>query len=174
MNWWIFVRGGTYVVHDNVLPAIASQDWGMKSDINMTVMNLQRKAGPNACWGAGTANGTLYPAPCQVGFGNVTGNGRDGKGNATYSTGLYGYGSVYVGDSEPAYIWNNRRTVAGTVSVLNNIAISDYGGNECTAPDTSANYIKSGRDYFNNASTAKPGYIPYTYPHPLRLLAVVH
>ena len=174
MNWWIFVRGGTYVVHDNVLPVISSQDYGMKSDINMTVMNLQRKAGPNACWGAGTTNGRLYPAPCQVGFGKVTGNGRDGKGNATYSTASYGYGLVYVGDSEPAYAWNNRRNVAGTVSSLSNIAISDYGSNECTAPDTSANYIKSGRDYFNSASTAKPGYTSYTYPHPLRSLAVVN
>jgi hypothetical protein len=27
------------------------------------------------------------------------------------------------------------------------------------------NVIRAGRDYFNN--TPMPGYVPYTYPHPL-------
>jgi len=27
MNWWMFVRGGTLVWHDNTLPAISSGDW---------------------------------------------------------------------------------------------------------------------------------------------------
>jgi hypothetical protein len=75
-------------------------------------------------------------------------------------TGTAGYDSItYVGDSEPAYIWN----ITGSAPRIN---VSDYGGNECTNPDTSANYIRSGRDYF--VGTPKPGYQKYTYPHPLR------
>jgi hypothetical protein len=27
--------------------------------------------------------------------------------------------------------------------------------------------VQANRDYFNNGATPKPGYIPYTYPHPL-------
>ncbi len=165
MNWWFFVRGGTYVIHDNTLPAFQSQDYGTKADVNMTVMNLQRNAGPNPCWGQGTSGGADYYAPQQVGMGYVTGTGVDGKGQSTYIPGN-GYSTPqYVGDSEPAYIWGNSRVPLG------NVVTSDYGsGNadSCTGTvDTSANYIKLNRDYFNG-STPKPGYTPYTYPHPLR------
>lgn len=165
MNWWLFVRGGTFVVTNNTLPAIQSQDYGTKADINMTVMNLQRNAGPNPCWGAGTSNGKDYAAPHQVGLGYITGNGLDGLGRTTYSTSSYGYPNPqYVGDSEPAYIWGNSR------QPLSNVGTSDYGpGNadSCSGSlDTSANYIVSGRNYFNG-SAVKPGYTPYIYPHPL-------
>ena len=165
MNWWMYVRGGTFLVHDNTLPTLTSTDYGVKADINMTVMNLQRNAGPNPCWGLGTTGGKDRYAPHQVGLGYVTGTSVDGLGLSTYSVSLYGYTTPqYVGDSEPAYIWANSR------QPLTNIGTSDYGSgntNSCTGTtDTSANYVISGRDYFNG-STAKPGYTPYTYPHPL-------
>ena len=150
INWWFYVRGGTFVVADNIMPAIVSTDYGTKPAFNMTVMNLQRNGGPDPCWGAGTTNGAAYPAPRQVGLGRVTGT----RGNDSMA---------YAGDSEPAYIWN----ITGS-SV---IGISDFGFMDpfsCTGStyDTSANYIVSGRDYF--ANTQKPGYTKYTYPHPLR------
>ena len=154
MQDWFFVRGGTFVIHDNTLPALSSTDYGTKPDINMTVMNLQHNAGPDPCWGAGTSNGADYHAPRQVGFGYVTGTGKDGLGRTNDPV-------TYAGDSEPGYIWANSRQPLG------NVTVSDYGGTECANPDTSVNYIVSGRDYFNG-STAKPGYTPYTYPHPLR------
>jgi MYXO-CTERM domain-containing protein len=166
-DWWFFIRGGTFVIHDNTLPPIMSQDYGTKEDADMTVMNLQRAQGPNPCWGAGTTDGADYYAPRQVGMGNVTGKGKDGLGQSTYSAAaLYGYSATeYVGDSEPAYIWANSR------EPLDHVGTSDYGlgsSNSCTGStyDTSANYIKLGRDYFND-TTAKPGYTPYPYPHPL-------
>ena len=96
-----------------------------------------------------------------------------GTGTVTYSplgyneasTTSVGLGNpAYVGDSEPAYIWNNNRSM--------NVGMSDYGlGNGSTScpssptPDSTRNYFVSGRDYFNG--TAKPGYTPYVYPHPL-------
>ena len=51
-------------------------------------------------------------------------------------------------------------------------SLQDYGlnnsGTSCTGStyDSTANYLKQGRDYFVN--TPKPGYVKYTYPHPLR------
>ena len=173
MNWWMFVRGGTFVVFDNTLPLLTSQDYPNKPDIDMTVMNLQRNGGPNPCWGVGfTSAGQYYYAPHQVGLGYVTGNGTANfppdslTNSSTYNPGS-GYAPQYVGDSEPAYIWGNSR------QPLTNVGTSDYGlgnaGTSCPStptPDSSANYIVSGRDYFNG-STAKPGYTPYTYPHPL-------
>lgn len=145
LNWFFYLRGGTGVITDNVIPAISSTDYGTKTGINMTVMNLQRAGGPNGCWGANQA-GNQYPAPRQVGMGRVTGS----AGNDSIT---------YVGDLEPLYIWNNTGSYT--------IGTSDYGGGACTNPDSSVNYIVSGRDYYNNAG-AKSGYTKYTYPHPLR------
>ncbi|MGH9688363.1 MAG: hypothetical protein ACRD5K_14860 [Candidatus Acidiferrales bacterium] len=169
MNWWFFVRGGTFVIFDNTLPPLVSTDYGTKGDVNMTVMNLQRNAGPLPCWGAGTSGGSAYYAPHQVGLGYVTGKGivnfvLGGLVNAvTYSIASYGYSTPqYVGDPEPAYIWGNGRVPLG------NVGTSDYGSGGCANPDTSANYIKLNRDYFNG-STPKPGYSAYPYPHPLEL-----
>jgi hypothetical protein len=51
---------------------------------------------------------------------------------------------------EPVYVWNNTLDGAVTKAVITN-------GCEIG--------IKEGRDYYN---TAKPGYQPYQYPHPLR------
>lgn len=151
INWWQFFRGGTLVFFNNNLPAISSQDWGTKSDINAIVMNLNRSSGANPCWGAGTSNGADYHSPRQIGMGYVTGNGTDGLGRKNDSY-------TYVGDSEPVYIWGNTRTAT--------VGLSDYFPTQCTNPDHTSNYFVLNRDYF---TAAKPGYTPYTYPHPLTL-----
>jgi hypothetical protein len=153
--YFIFLRGGTGVITDNTgLQNMSSCAWGNKPALNMTVMNLQRNAGPNPCWGINTSGGAKYHAPRQIGFGYVTGRGTDGNGRTNDQL-------TYVGDSEPLYIWNQSFTPV----------LSDYGsegsGGGCTGtPDVTKNYLVSGRDYF--VGTAKPGYAKYTYPHPLR------
>jgi hypothetical protein len=161
-NGWVFVRGGTFVFYNNNFPSLSSSDYGSKADLKLIVMNLQRNAGPNPCWGAGASNGQYYHAPRQIGMGYVTGTGKssysaDGVNNASTDS------ITYVGDSEPAYIWGNRNAPA-------NVVVTDYGpgnSNSCTGTvDSSANYLQNNRDYFNG-STAKPGWSPYTYPHPL-------
>jgi hypothetical protein len=50
------------------------------------------------------------------------------------------------------YIWNNTNNSSPIVPNLQ-------------APSTDATYIQEGRDYF---TFAKSGYVPYTYPHPMR------
>lgn len=143
---WFYIRGGTYAIHSNsFLIAPHGNDYG-DPGLDMTVMNLRRNVGgPNSCWGA-NISGIQYPAPRQVGFGRVTeAAGNDGFG-------------VYFGDTEPAYIWNNTGDAI-------RIDLSDYGGVECTNPDSTTKYVVLNRDYFNN--TAKPDYTPYSYPHPL-------
>jgi hypothetical protein len=49
--------------------------------------------------------------------------------------------------SDPLYIWSNT-------------------GSETVSNNPGATYYQSGRDYYLNAG-AKPGYVAYTYPHPL-------
>jgi len=85
---------------------------------------------------------TNYPAPHQVGQGYVSGS-----------------------SAEPAYYWGN--TGNGNVP-----APSQYTCNSanvcpnCASTPGPTFYLQNGRDYFSNV--VKPGYVPYTYPHPLR------
>jgi hypothetical protein len=163
MQNWILIRGGTMLVHDNVLPNLLSQDYGQKANLVMAVWNLQWNINHNACWGAGfTTPGQYHHVPRQVGFGYVTGTGTanyppDGVSNS--STDFY----TYVGDSEPVYIWNNTGDHGGGG---NNYSLSDGAGigGSCTNADSVVNYVVLNRDIF---VSAKPGYTPYTYPHPL-------
>lgn len=67
-----------------------------------------------------------------------------------YQIGTQGEGaSAY---SYPLYVWNNRA----------NGAQADM---RCTSGCT---HLQAGRDFINNGATAKPGYTPYQYPHPLQ------
>ena len=62
-----------------------------------------------------------------------------------------------IQDSAPLYEWNNTLNGADT-----DITIHRFGN--CNNPSV-ADHIKENRDYYND--TKKPGYSPYTYPHPL-------
>jgi hypothetical protein len=66
-----------------------------------------------------------------------------------YQIGTQGYGSTAT--SYPAYFWNNLENGSATGMVVT----------------AGASHVVAGRDYFNNGTTPKPGYVPYTYPHPL-------
>jgi hypothetical protein len=156
LAYFIFMRGATGVITDNTgLTNMQSCAWGSKPAVVMTVMNLQRNAGPNPCWGQSSSGGANYPSPRQLGLGYVTGNGRDGMGRQFDSL-------TYVGDREPFYMWNQTFTPV----------LSDFGGQSgaCDGSpvgyDTTANYLVQGRDYF--LGSAKPAYAKYAYPHPLR------
>jgi hypothetical protein len=59
--------------------------------------------------------------------------------------------------SSPLYAWNNNRNIGVTT-----------GGNDAQCGATMNADLVAGRDYVNNGATPKPGYAPYTYPHPLQ------
>lgn len=160
-----YVRGGTYVITDNVINVPTGSDFGNKPCVDMTVMNLQRNAGPNPCWGLNySVTGQYYHVPRQVGFGYVNGTGFSNYGSVSGSTDSI----TYVGDSEPAYFWNNSGTNTIQTNALTYLQ-SDFGtGNGCIGvQDTTAAYVISGRDFFFKG-VGRPGYVKYTYPHPLR------
>lgn len=183
-NGYFYMRGGSFIIYDNNLATLISTDYGIKPDVDMTVMNLERDSttGPHACWGINTSGGADYYVPRQVGLGRVTGKGstsgsQEGCSGTGCSSSTAFSGSTdqytYVGDSEPAYIWGNtREPLDAILTDYGNTASGGNGTSSCeiaypgSTTDTTANYIVAGRDYFN-ATTAKPGYSPYTYPHPL-------
>jgi hypothetical protein len=157
----MLLRGGTGIITDNYMEDINSMAWGKKPEIQFGVWCLGRWIHAPGAYSADDGGRVEYPAPRQFGFGYVTGTGHDGQGKSTSQPS--GYGSIYVGDSEPAYVWGNTGftpviavTTDGAPGVVN-----QYGH----IPDDPRSYIQAGRDY---KLEAKPGYVKYTYPHPLR------
>jgi hypothetical protein len=158
---YMLLRGGTGVITDNYMEDISSPAWGDKPEIQFGVWCLGRWITSPGAYSADDSGAPEYPAPRQFGFGRVTGSGVDGQGHTNSQP--TGYNPIYVGDSEPAYVWNNTGitpviniTTDGAPGVMN-----QYGH----TPDNPNDYIQAGRDY---KLQAKPGYTKYTYPHPLR------
>jgi hypothetical protein len=79
MDYFIFIRGGVWVITDNVLPDVNDCWLGNKAEVKMMIQNLRRNSGPMPCWKGG------YPMPRQIGFGHN--------------------GTAYI--SDPVYIWGN-------------------------------------------------------------------
>jgi cell division septation protein DedD len=147
---FIFCRGGTGVITDNYFENINSQAYGNRNEITFGIFILGCWILPPGAYSANDNGFVQYPAPRQFGLGYVTGTGHDGQGNSISN-------GVYVGDSEPAYIWNNT----GFTPVIGIIT------NNCQSfqTDNPLDYIQAGRDYIIGP---KPGYQKFTYPHPLR------
>jgi hypothetical protein len=131
LNWWWYVRGGTGIVTDNVMADIGSGTWGSKPEIQLTVQQLRRNAGPNACCSS-------YPCFHQVG------QSHNGSSLTT----------------DPLYIWNNLG-----VGLPQSPGLADYNPNECPGNNQTSSWVQLGRDYITGKP--KPGYVKYTYPHPL-------
>jgi hypothetical protein len=86
--------------------------------------------------------------------GNLDASGYPCKDQAGRTTDSDGDG---IQDLAPMYVWNN--TVNGQAARL---TVNDPWG--CANPSMS-DHIQEGRDFFNDIP--RPGYTPYTYPHPL-------
>jgi hypothetical protein len=70
-----------------------------------------------------------------------------------------GYNAGLVLD--PVYVWGNT---GGTS--YNKLNLNDWEPDQCRDGLYSSEFIQEARDVY--LGTAKPGYTPYTYPHPLR------
>jgi hypothetical protein len=143
MNYWIEIRGGTGVVTNNVMPDIP---WG-KSGIQLNVFSINR-ADSIACQIA-------YPAARQTGFG-WSSSSQTPFGNPPVA--IDGVGQI----SDPLYVWNNTGT---ETSDPNYVALNQYTPDDCGNGEAIGTFLQNGRDYFINV--AKPGWTPYSYPHPL-------
>jgi hypothetical protein len=95
-----FVRGGTGIIADNVIPDMNSCSYGNKPELLLTVMNLRRSAGPNPCWTGG------WPAPHQI--------GQSHNGTSTYN--------------DPVYLWGNTGGGNYTAPGLDDYDPNECGG----------------------------------------------
>lgn len=67
MNYWLFQRGGVYVVTDNAGVDITSGEWGSKPEVVMMLEMVRRVGGVNSCYTG------AYPFPRGVGVGYESG-----------------------------------------------------------------------------------------------------
>jgi hypothetical protein len=152
-------RGGTGVVFDNVIEGTASETltFGVVNYRTCCCTPDELAAGGCDCpippchdscgtWGRcdgdnpldGNLDAMGYPCHDQVG------RSTDADGDT-------------IQDLEPLYGWGN--TVNGLTAA---ITMNDPWG--CSDPSM-ADHLQEGRDFINAAP--RPGYTPYTYPHPL-------
>jgi hypothetical protein len=144
LQCWFVIRGGTGVIADNVFPNISTKNLA----IQMNVYSINRFSNSIPCQ-------TRYPAPRQLGQTWI------GKGGYAYPDGRND-GSGYAAD--PIYIWGNTGTATESPTF---VGLNQYAPDECGHGQKISDYVKEGRDYILNK--AKPGYVKFTYPHPLRV-----
>src|SRR5439155_2752923 len=67
VNGWLNVRGGTVLLHHNVIPDPSNGTWGPKAAIMFSVEQLRRNGGGFPCWDTITAPSSGYPTPHNTG-----------------------------------------------------------------------------------------------------------
>ena len=80
-----------------------------------------------------------------------------------YQLGSHNKGANAV--SYPLYLWDNIIAPVPTVNGDSWTQSLNGKGLNTLQITSGANHVKSGRDFFNGIN--RPGYQPYTYPHPL-------
>jgi hypothetical protein len=139
----IGVRGGTGVIFNNTGTTTGSAYTNVLADLNtLRSSDFSRPYAPwGHCDGSNVWDGNQNSAgwPCM----DQPGRGKGGM-MSSFDPSPVGYPNQV---NDPVYGWNN--TLNGQVSKIRS-----------NAP----NSVQEGRDFFSNP---KPGYTPYTYPHPL-------
>jgi hypothetical protein len=160
-------RAGTFVITNNTIQLINTGScFGTQQSFTMAVEGAHWNAGGHGCCTT-TATGSLC-------FHQV-GSGADASIHSPSNL----FTSQSPADpnmiSDPNYIWNNTGTGQGSSHYGTNDASTDncHNINPGTGVEyTTTDFYKSGTDFFYDDSSssagAKPGWAPFTYPHPLR------
>ena len=146
VNQFIWIRGGTGVIFDNYFDHLSSQCWGTKTEIRMSIRGAEDAKPQRVC-----AN-THYPVPHQIGRSDTGTDpiwiwGNTGQSIVNVHSG-WSWGNPCGFDWNTFFQWHRD---AENTSLPNPVVLPSAGGSV------------SGL-----GGTAKPGYAPYTYPHPLR------
>jgi hypothetical protein len=143
MNDWIGIRGGTGVITNNAMDNIP-----FKFGIFLTIYSINR----------------TDSIPCQTGYPAAH---QTGQGWSAVSTASYGHPVVSKDGTgavpDPIYIWNNTGTEIKNPSY---VGLDQFTPDQCGNNEKIGTFLQEGRDYLVNV--ARPGWQPYTYPHPLR------
>lgn len=94
-----------------------------------------------------SSNATCSPGTCTGTFDGTGSGGYPCRNQPGIAPGQF---------VDQVYVWSNGGVNAGSYD----------GGSTCGSGIN--NYLQSGRDFINNGTTPKPGYVAFTYPHPLQ------
>lgn len=149
----IGLRGGTALIYNNTLTNIHSGGIGFSNNRSSSLWSglVCTAVDTDFCDGNDAGDGNTSPIETNHGWPCRDQIGRSGGTSEGYQT------------LKPARVWNNTLNGSGV-----NATVHDYdntGGTYYTST-----HIQADRDFYTctDSSCAKPGYIPYTYPHPLR------
>jgi hypothetical protein len=158
---YFWFRGGTAVITNNSIGGIDTAPCHANgTSFQFTVESATRSTDHGCCLGY-----ACWHQP---------GSGSSGVSGSCSSTSSCLDGSQTPSDTyqtlDPVYIWNNSGTGASASRIF---GTTDEIGSGCSTGNTTNTFFVSGRDYSIDASGsptsgAKPGWVPYTYPHPLR------
>jgi hypothetical protein len=148
MDTWFTVRGGTGVITNNVIDDIPYNKLGFY----LTVYSITRKDS----------------IPCQTSYpaAHQTGQGWSAASTAAYGNPVVkkdGTGAI----PDPIFVWGNTGSETEDPGY---VGAYPFLPDECGNHQKIDTYLQAGRDYFVNES--RPGWAPYTYPHPLRANAL--
>jgi len=171
-GWFAFQvqAGGTGVIFNNQWT-----NFGTYYNQNLSLRECRSTSG--GCGGnCSSGSPLLYCDGGHTWDGNVEASGWPCFGQVGRSPGPLGAGNGDTpiwGESDPVYAWRNGADAAcaedsGTCTNVTNL-VSDACPDDYVRSEVHSN---GEVDFVNNGSTAKPGYTPYTYPHPLRDAAV--
>lgn len=153
-NRYFWFRGGTAVITNNSVLALNSSCTSGPSFV-FIVEDATRSTSHGCC--------TVYGCFHQPGTGANGVGGSSFQGSSSTPPDPYAI-------SDPVYIWDNTGTGQATTTQM--VGLNDEVGSGCNSGDTTATFFQQNRDYFVDTSSsstgAKPGWAPYTYPHPLR------
>lgn len=156
INQYIWLRGASGVIFNNSFDPLFSSCWGDKPEIRLNIRGAEDDRPQGTCLQV------AYPVPHQV--------GQNNNGSSDFT--------------DPVYFWGNTGTQGQdgggfTIDVVGGWAF----GNPCSfnwntffqwgrdGVDTSLTLPitlgSSGGSVEGTGGTAKAGYTPYTYPHPL-------
>lgn len=144
VNYWVDARGAGMLVYNNTFDAVSG-----KTTVQMDIEQINRNAGPGACQ-------LTYPANRQCGI------GWSSSSASTYGNPVVSFDGTGEA-SDPIFIWNNGGS--GGNGYANYVVVHQSSPDDCGHGLVATDFIKPNRDYY--VGTARPGWVAYTYPHPL-------
>ena len=174
MNRYFWLRSGTIVMTQNNIQWINSGCYPNKPSFTAIVEGAMSNANAHGCC---TITATGNSCWHQAGTGAQSSPTFNPSNLYTSQFAAGGVGGDNHQVIDPVYIWNNTGTGQGSAHYgTNESGLGDQCHN--TNPNTgqeykTADFYVSGIHYFYDDSSnpnngAKPGWVPYTYPHPLR------